>query len=152
MSLDIKIVPHPSKIHVTLPDKRGLFWCETCQEKTAEPFNRPQYRKVKCDTCKQPCEPLVETLFRDQMGISVQGAVIAYCKAEPDGWMARCQSQPLADSLRADIKAVVDAKYGGDAVWTDGSMVVVAPDAYQEDDEEPEDEPTVFDDEENDHA
>lgn len=134
--MKIEIVPHPSRYHVTTPDKRGLFWCDACKDATVEPFNRPHYKPVRCERCKQPCQPKMEVLFKDQMGVALEGVIVAYCKAEPDGWIARCQQQPMAEYIRAEIKAVVDKKYGGDAVWTDGGIMAELPDQNDEDDDE----------------
>lgn len=132
--MKIALVPHPSRQHIRLPDGRGLYCCSKCNDKIVEPFNRASHKPVAC-ACGGECRPHEEVLFKDQMGITIDGSMVAYCKAEPSGWIARCHPQPMAEFIRDEIKAVVDATFHGNSVWTDTGMI----------DDRPEDDDTIQD-------
>lgn len=116
MAFKIELRDHPAKRHVQVSprDRRHLYRCPKCNDNTAEPRNRPPGRKVKCETCQGPCEPLIVNALPEQHGIYVDGKCIGYCTKEPDAeiWYV----DRVDPYIQSEIEKLIATTYGGDPV------------------------------------
>lgn len=114
--MKIELLDHPGKRHVTVSrlDRRYLFICPACGDKTIEPAGRPQGRIVRCDTCQAACKPWVVNALPDQHGIYIDGKCVGYCTKEQDAQV--WYTERVDPALVAEVNAVITKAYGGETV------------------------------------
>lgn len=114
--MKIELKEHPAKRHVQISkaDKRHLYVCPKCKDDVVEQAGRNPGRPVRCEACKEKCEPKIIPALPDQHGIYLEGKCVGYCtkESDPEIWFV----EKLDPYVIEQVNAHVLSRYGGESL------------------------------------